>query len=123
MPLASAAIFAKMAPLLETQGKEAVAKIGAIYAFELRAKKGDKPTTFTVDLKNGNGAIKEGKIDGVKPDATFVMLDGDLVQLFGGKLNPQDAFMKGKMKIRGNMKAALKFTPDVFKEGMAKAKM
>ena len=112
-----------MAPLLAANGKDAVSKIGAVYAFELREKKGAKPTVFTVDLKNGSGAIKEGKIDGVKPDATFVMLDGDLVKLFGGKLDPQQAFMQGKMKIRGNMKAALKFKPEILAEGRAKAKM
>ena len=109
-----------MGPVLAANGKEAVAKVGAVFHFELRAKKGDKPTIYTVDLKNGNGAIQEGKIAGVKPDATFVMLDADLVNLFAGKLDPQQAFMQGKMKIRGNMKAALKFKPDVLAEGRAK---
>ena len=50
-------------------------KVQAVYAFELREKKGDKPVLITLDLKNGNGQMKMGKIDGVKPDATFVMLD------------------------------------------------
>ena len=47
--------------------------------FEIREKKDGQPTIFTVDLKNGKGAVKEGKIDGVKPDATFFMLDDDFV--------------------------------------------
>ena len=114
MPLEAGTIFSKMAPSLEKHGAEIVAKVLSVYAFEIREKKGGSPTTFTVDLKNGNGAIKEGKIDGVKPDATFVMLDADFVKLVNGKLNAQDAFMQGKMKIRGNMKAALKFKPDIF---------
>ena len=57
--------------------------------------------------------MKQGKIDGVKADATFVMLDNDFIALAGGKLKPQEAFMQGKMKIKGNMKAALKFKPDI----------
>ena len=114
MGLEAAAIFQKMAPILAKAGPETVAKVLAVYAFEIRAKKGDKPAVFTVDLKNGGGAIAEGKIEGVKPDATFVMLDSDFVKLVQGKLNAQDAFMQGKMKIRGNMKAALKFKPDIF---------
>ena len=55
---------------------------------------------------------KEGKAD-----ATFALVDKDAVDLFDGKLNPQTAFMKGQMKIRGNMGAAQKFTPDLFPKG------
>ena len=32
--------------------------------------------------------MKNGKIDGVKPDATFVMLDNDFLALSQGKLKP-----------------------------------
>ena len=81
MGLEAAALFQKMAPILAETGATIVPKVMAVYAFEIRAKKGDKATLFTVDLKNGSGAIKEGKIDGVKPDCTMVMLDGDFVKL------------------------------------------
>ena len=83
-----------MAPHLEKHGKSVVEKVQAVYAFELREKKGGKATTFTIDLKNGSGAIKNGKIEGVKVDATFVMLDSDFIALSQGKLKPQDAFMQ-----------------------------
>ena len=83
-----------MGPHLAKHGAEIVSKVQCVYAFELREKKGGKATTFTIDLKNGNGAIKEGKIDGVKADATFVMLDQDFLKLSQGKLKPQEAFMQ-----------------------------
>ena len=41
------------------------------------------------------------------------MSDDDCVALSQGKLNPQMAFVQGKMKIKGNMAAATKFTPDL----------
>jgi putative sterol carrier protein len=40
-------------------------------------------------------------------------LDDDLCAIAAGSLNPQVAFMQGKMKIKGNMAAATKFTPDL----------
>ena len=115
MSLKSVEIFKKIQPLLETQGAAVLAKVGCIYHFEIRKDKSSKPETITVDLKNGNGKItfsKEGKAD-----ATFVMLDENFAKLFEGKLKPQDAFMNGKMKIKGNMAKAMKFNPSVLPKG------
>lgn len=56
--------------------------------------------------------VKVGKPDNA--DATFTMTDDDFEQVCLGKLNPQMAFMQGKMKIKGNMAKATKFTPDLF---------
>ena len=102
-----------MKPQLEKFGKEICEKVQCVYAFEIRAAKADQPTIWTVDLKNGNGAVHDGKVDSLKVDATFIMLDDDFVALTQQKLKPQTAFMTGKMKIRGNMKAAMKFKPEI----------
>ena len=88
MPLKSAKIFEKMTPHIEKHGAAMVEKVGAVYCFELREKKGAKAVIYTIDLKNGKGAIQEGKIEGVKADATFVMLDNDFIALSQGKLKP-----------------------------------
>ena len=96
MPLKTTQLFKKMADLLQNnpdKGKPIVDKLQAVYLFEVREKKGAKPTYFTVDLKNGNGKVAEGKIEGVKPDCTFVMLDDDIIAMAQGKLDGNEAFM------------------------------
>lgn len=111
MALKAEKLFDEMIPLLQTQGADLVKKIAAVYHFEILATPGAEPVSFTVDLKNGNGAIAKGKVG--TADATFTITDDDLIALASGKLNPQVAFMQGKMKIKGNMAKASKFTPDI----------
>jgi putative sterol carrier protein len=45
-----------------------------------------------------------------KGDCTLSLSDSDFVQLMTGKLNPQAAFMKGKLKIKGNVMLAQKLS-------------
>lgn len=42
------------------------------------------------------------------------MADDTFASICLGQLNPQVAFLQGKMKIRGSMAKATKFTPDLF---------
>lgn len=49
--------------------------------------------------------------EGVKPDTTLSVSDTDLVDIALGKLNPQVAFMKGKLKITGNIMLTQKLVP------------
>ena len=49
-----------------------------------------------------------------KPDATFTMTDEDFHKMCNGKLNPQMAYIRKKMKIGGNFRKASIFTPDLF---------
>ena len=111
MALKSEKLFETMTPHLANVGKDLVAKIGAVFHFEILSAPGAEPVWFTVDLKTGNGSIAKGKVGSA--DATFTMSDDDLIAVSNGSLNPQVAFMQGKMKIKGNMAKATKFTPDV----------
>ena len=60
-----------------------------------------------MDLKNGSGSIVPGQAD---MDADVVMTSDseDLVSMFSGAISPTMAFMGGKLKIKGNMAAAMK---------------
>ncbi|CAI5537603.1 unnamed protein product [Closterium sp. Naga37s-1] len=87
-------------------------KIGLVYQFNISPKKiGINEEKFTVDLKSKK--VTAGVYEG-KPDAMFSFTDADFVSVATGKLNPQMAFIRGKMRIKGSMQAAQKFTPDIF---------
>lgn len=65
---------------------------------------------IALDLKKGT--VYEGNPEaGIKPDTTLAVTDNDLVDIALGKLNPQVAFMKGKLKITGNIMLTQKLVP------------
>lgn len=62
-----------------------------------------------LDLKNGE--VYEGPAKNIKVDTTLTVSDDDMVEISLGKLNPQAAFMKGKLKIAGNIMLTQKLVP------------
>ncbi|CAL0323783.1 unnamed protein product [Lupinus luteus] len=112
--LKSEAILDQMKKHLATDaGKTLAKKIGLVYQFRIAPKKlGFDEVVYTVDLKKGE--VIKGPYEGGKPDSTFSFKDEDFVKISLGKLNPQIAFMRGAMKIKGSLSAAQKFTPDIF---------
>jgi (3R)-3-hydroxyacyl-CoA dehydrogenase / 3a,7a,12a-trihydroxy-5b-cholest-24-enoyl-CoA hydratase / enoyl-CoA hydratase 2 len=64
---------------------------------------------WTLDCKKGvvyDGPVKDGKAD-----TTLTVADEDMVDIALGKLNPQTAFMKGKLKVTGNIMLTQKLVP------------
>ncbi|KAM7279061.1 hypothetical protein ACFE04_006195 [Oxalis oulophora] len=99
--------------LTSDAGKKLIEKIGLVYQFNIAPKKlGFEEVVYVVDLKKGE--VSKGPYEGGKPDATFSFKDDDFVKVATGKMNPQIAFMRGAMKIKGSISAAQKFTPDIF---------
>lgn len=101
----SSAVFTEVKKALDQDGANLVKKIKGVYCFKVKGADG-KEGVWVVDVKNGNGAVKFDATD--KADTTIIMKDDDLVQLMTGKLNPQNAFFQGKLKITGNMALAMK---------------
>jgi len=78
-----------------------------IYQFNVTAPAG-QTHTWTVDLRNAPGSVKSGPA--AKADCTLTLKEEDLIALVNGKLNGQQAYMQGKLKIQGNMSYALKLS-------------
>lgn len=112
--LKSDEVFQLMKNYLSTgEGKHLIQKVGGIFQIDVLDKKGGKVVKqWTIDLKNGQGSVSQGPHE--KYNALFSVSDEDFYQICQGKLNPQMAFIQGKMKIKGSMSLASKFTPDLF---------
>lgn len=68
-------------------------------------------TFFYVALDCKNAKAYEGPAKDIKVDTTLTVADEDMVDIALGKLNPQAAFMKGKLKISGNIMLTQKLAP------------
>ncbi|XP_063540369.1 peroxisomal multifunctional enzyme type 2-like [Cydia strobilella] len=104
--LKSDALFAKI--IEEVKKNAAKAKsIGGVFLYNI-INNGKTVKQWTLDLKTP--VVFEGAPKG-KPDVTMTVSDDDLIAIAGGSLNPQTAFMKGKLKISGNIMMAQKLGP------------
>lgn len=82
---------------------DVVQKINATYQFHISGPGGG---SWTVDCTQAGGKIAPGTLAGAK--CTVTATDTDFLSIVNGKLNPQMAFMSGKLKIQGDMGLALK---------------
>ena len=84
--------------------KEAAQGLNAVYQFDLSGEGGGK---WQVSINNDKCDIKEGAHS--SPNVTISMAAQDYLDMVAGKLNPQMAFMSGKLRMSGDMGLALRF--------------
>ena len=98
----SAAVFDDMGARVAS-APALVQSVNALFQFNIT---GDPGGSWVVDLKNGDGSVYEGDVEGA--DCTITMDDDDFVELANGRLNAMMAFGQGKIKVDGNPMLATK---------------
>ncbi len=95
-------IFGKVDRRLKERGDE-YKDVGALYKIVLEGADGG---TWLIDFREGSMGVRE---EGGEADCTIETKDEHFVNLFDGKLSPENALLTGKVKIEGNMLLALRF--------------
>ncbi|MGH7987459.1 MAG: SCP2 sterol-binding domain-containing protein [Candidatus Binataceae bacterium] len=83
--------------------KAAAQGLNAVYQFDLSGEGGGK---WNVVVNNDRCQVNQG--ENPSPNITISMVASDYLDMVAGKLNPQMAFMTGKLRIAGDMGLALR---------------
>ncbi|CAB3257017.1 unnamed protein product [Arctia plantaginis] len=105
--LKSDALFAKIKAEVD-KNKDLAKGIGGVFLYNI-TENGKIVKSWTLDLKTP--VVSEGTPKSGKADTTMTVADNDLVEIAAGTLSPQVAYLKGKLKIAGNIMLAQKLGP------------
>ena len=99
------ALFAQMTAVVDARGPELIC--GAIIQFDITLASGTT-RRWTANLKDAPGSLAAGACPaGTDADLTLAMAEDDFLAMHAGTLNPQLAFMSGKVQMTGNIMIAM----------------
>jgi putative sterol carrier protein len=87
---------------------ERAQNLKAVIQYEITGSEG---CTYHVDIADGQCAVREG--GAAHPSLTLTMNAQDWLDMLGGKLSGQVAFMSGKLKHKGDMSLLMRL-PGLF---------
>ncbi|NWW25573.1 DHB4 enzyme, partial [Falcunculus frontatus] len=85
--LQSKLVFEEIGRRVKQMGNELVKKVNAIFQWDI-TKDGKTAMQWTIDLKNGSGAVYQGPARS-SADTTFTLSDEDFMDVVQQKINPQ----------------------------------
>ncbi len=95
-------VFEELASRIE-QRPQLVDAVGAVYQFDVSGEQGG---SWVVDLKAAPGSVRSGAADDA--DCVITVSRDDLAGIMDGSVNPQTAFLMGRIKIAGDFMLATK---------------
>jgi 3-hydroxyacyl-CoA dehydrogenase/3a,7a,12a-trihydroxy-5b-cholest-24-enoyl-CoA hydratase len=81
---------------------ELLEQLKAVFQYNI-TQNGKQITTWTTDTKHDIAVYNSEPRNNIKPDCTVTVDDEDFVKIMIGKLNPQRAFIMGKLNVKGNV--------------------